>query len=82
MYLENFWGVYMSIFILILFMLFLIYFLSTVCIRYSYISNLAIKSKLDFNSFYIRKYMLSSNNGFNKLTSDIAFSLYKIYNKC
>ncbi len=72
----------MSIFILILFMLFLIYFLSTVCIRYSYISNLAIKNKLDFNSFYIRKYMLSSNNGFNKLTSDIAFSLYKIYNKC
>ena len=62
--------------------LILIYFLSTVCIRYSYISNLAIKSKLDFNSFYIRKYMLSSNNSFNKLTSDIAFSLYKIYNKC
>lgn len=82
MYLENFLGVYMSIFIIILFMLFLIYFLSTICIRYSYISNLAIKSKLDFNSFYIRKYMLSSNNSFNKLTSDIAFSLYKIYNKC
>lgn len=72
----------MSIFILILFMLFLIYFLSTVCIRYSYISNLAIKSKLDFSSFYIRKYILSYDNNFNKLTSNIAFSLYKIYNKC
>ncbi|GAA0704175.1 hypothetical protein GCM10008904_11340 [Paraclostridium ghonii] len=67
----------MSIIFLISFMVFLIYFLSIVCIRYSYISNLAIKNKLDFNSFY-----LTSDTGFSRLTGNIAFSLYKIYNRC
>ncbi|MEG2788852.1 MAG: hypothetical protein RR942_13655 [Romboutsia sp.] len=72
----------MSILILVIFMLFLIYFLSIVCIRYSYISNLAIKSKFDFNSFHIRKNILKSDNSFNKLTGEIALSLFKMYNKC
>lgn len=72
----------MSIFFLISFMIFLIYFLSRVCIRYSYISNLAIKNKLDFNSFYIRNNILSYDTEFNKVTDNIAFSLYKIYNRC
>ncbi len=72
----------MSIFFLISFMIFLIYFLSMVCIRYSYISNLAIKNKLDFNSFYIKNNILAYDTGFNKITDNIAFSLYKIYNRC
>ncbi|CEN31721.1 hypothetical protein [Paraclostridium sordellii] len=72
----------MSIVILILFALFLIYFLSIICLRYSYISNLAIKNKLDFSSFHIRKNILNYDNSFNKITGQIALSLFKMYNRC
>ncbi len=75
-------GVYMSIIILILFMLFLIYFLTNICIRYSYISNLAIKNNFDLNSFYIKQNILQYSNDYNKITDNIALSLFKFYNKC
>lgn len=67
--------------ILLLFMVYLIYFLSTICIRYGYISNLAVKNNIDFNSYYIKESMFNTDTFFNRITDYIAFSLFKFNNK-
>lgn len=67
--------------ILVLFMVYLIYFLSTICIRYGYISKLALKNNIDFNSFYIKDNLFNKNTSFNRVTDYIALSLFKLNNK-
>lgn len=65
----------------ILFMIYLIYFLSTICIRYGNISKLSLMSNLDFNSYYIKQNIFNKDTIFNRITNSIALSLFKLNNK-
>lgn len=67
--------------VLILFMIYLIYFLSTICIRYGYISKLSLKNNIDFNSYYIKDNIFNKDTVFNRMTNFIALLLFKINNK-
>lgn len=71
----------MFITILLLFMIYLIYFLSNICIRYGYISSLSAKNNIDFNSYYIKQNMFNKDTFFNRIIDSIAFSLFKFNNK-
>ncbi|MBP3931378.1 MAG: hypothetical protein J6D47_17660 [Peptostreptococcaceae bacterium] len=71
----------MFITILVLFMLYLIYFLTTICIRYGYISKLALKNNFDFTSHYIKENIFNKDTMFNRITDSIALSLFKMNNK-
>lgn len=71
----------MFITILILFMLYLIYFLSTVCIRYGSITKLALRNNFDFTSCYITENIFNKDTMFNRVTDYIALSLFKINNR-
>lgn len=67
--------------VLVLFMIYLIYFLSTICIRYGYISELSLKNNIDFNSYYIKESIFNTDTLFNRMTNFIALFLFKINNR-
>lgn len=71
----------MFIAVLVLFMIYLIYFLSTICIRYGYISKLALKNNFDFDSWYIKENIFNKDNTFNRVIDSIALSLFKLNNR-